>query len=139
MSAKIASYRDLVVCQKAMDAVVDCYATTRRFPPEERFGLASQIQRAAVSIPANIAEGHGKSGPGSYLLNLSHARGSLRELETLVIIASRLSYVKTETQRDLTARFDSIGRMLFKLSTRVAESASRGVPASLKPDAGREE
>jgi len=77
MPGVIRSYRDLTVWQKGVELAVQLHGVTRRFPPHERFGLSSQIQRAAVSIPANIAEGNSKSGKGHYLNHLSHAAGSL--------------------------------------------------------------
>ena len=89
----IRSYRDLEVWQKAMALVVESYRFTNLFPKSETYGLSSQIQRAATSIPANIAEGHGRDHLGDYLHHLSVANGSLMELETHLEIASRLSYV----------------------------------------------
>jgi len=77
MPGVIRSYRDLTVWQKGVELAVQLHGVTRRFPSHERFGLSSQIQRAAVSIPANIAEGNSKSGKGHYLNHLSHAAGSL--------------------------------------------------------------
>src|SRR4249919_2888110 len=103
MSGVIRSYRDLDVWKKGVDLAVDLYAVTRRFPSYEHFAMANQIRRAVVSIPSNIAEGHSKSGPGHYLNHLSHALGSLSELETLLLIASRVGHIKAETHRFLTA------------------------------------
>jgi four helix bundle protein len=128
MAGKIRSYRDLEVWQKAVDLADRCYLLTRTFPVEERYGLASQVRRAAVSISANIAEGHGRSGRGEYLHHLSIARGSLCELETLLLIAERQHFANAETFRDLAAFSDEIGRMLFGLITSVAASSARGVP-----------
>ncbi|MEP7233814.1 MAG: four helix bundle protein [Ignavibacteriota bacterium] len=76
---KIRSYRDLHVWKKSMELVKQIYVLTRQFPPEEKYGLKSQIQRATVSVPANIAEGHGRSHLGDYLRFLSIAKGSLSE------------------------------------------------------------
>lgn len=84
---KITSYRDLVVWTRAMDVVEACYKLTRLLPQSEMYGLSSQIRRAAVSIPANIAEGHGRRNLGEYLQHLSIANGSLKELETRLLIA----------------------------------------------------
>jgi len=89
----IRSYRDLIVWQKAMDLVGECYRLTHSLPKHEIYGLASQIQRASISVPANIAEGHGREHMGDYLRNLSIANGSLMELETHLLIAIRLSYL----------------------------------------------
>jgi four helix bundle protein len=115
---KITSYRDLLVWQRAMDLVVASYRLTQHLPSREIYGLASQIQRASVSIAANIAEGHGRS-LGDYLHHLSMAGGSLRELETHVLIAQRLSYV---SHADAAAVFDmtqQIGRMLATLEPKL--------------------
>jgi four helix bundle protein len=128
MRQKIQSYKDLGVWQKSVELAVNVYALTRRFPPDERYAMVSQIQRAAVSIPSNIAEGWGKSGRGYYLNAISHARGSLRELETLLLIAHRVGYIKRETFRALAERTDEIGRMLFSLSRSVANSEATGRP-----------
>ncbi len=103
------------VWEKAMDLVVESYKVAKLLPKTESYGLASQIQRAAVSIPANIAEGHGREHLGDYLHHLSVANGSLMELETHLLIASRLSYVE---QSDLDQAFSlagEVGRMLTGL------------------------
>jgi four helix bundle protein len=111
----IKSYRDLQVWQKAMDLVVESYKVTRLLPRVETYGLASQIQRSPVSIPANIAEGHGREHLGDYIHHLSVANGSLMELETHFLIASRLSFVETnDLQPVLTITHES-GRMLAGL------------------------
>lgn len=80
-------YRDLLVWQKAMEVVLACYRLSETFPKTETFGLASQLRRAAVSIPANIAEGHGREHLGDYLHHLSIANGSLMEAETHLLLA----------------------------------------------------
>ncbi len=90
MAAK--SYRYLEVWQKSMDLVEAVYRLTVEFPKAEKYGLASQMQRAAVSVPANIAEGYGRTHRGDYTHHLSIARGSFAELETLVTIAVRVRY-----------------------------------------------
>ena len=86
------SYEDLEVWQRAMDLVVDCYDLTRSFPQTEQFGLTAQLQRAAVSVPANIAEGQARRHTREFLRYLTIARGSLAELETHIQIAKRLGY-----------------------------------------------
>jgi four helix bundle protein len=133
MAKRIRSYRDLIVWQKSIDLVDDCYSATRGFPSAETYGLTSQIRRASVSIAANIAEGHGRTGPGQYLHQLSIARGSLRELETLLLISRRQRFVKAETFRSLAGQTDEIGRMLYGLTTKVEASNARGAPASSDP------
>lgn len=124
----IRSYQDLLVWQKSVDLAVGLYTATKPFPSSERFGLTGQILRAGVSIPANIAEGHGKNGPGYFLSHLAHARGSLSELETELIIASRVGFLKAETTRDLAGRTDEIGRMLRGLMASISRSRAKGTP-----------
>ncbi len=115
MNDKIKSYQDLTVWQHAMDLVIECYQLVKHFPSFEQYGLTSQLQRAAVSIPANIAEGHGRAYTKEYLRHLSVAKGSLTELETHIQIAKRLSYCNGEQQNKLLTMTNSIGRMLTGL------------------------
>jgi four helix bundle protein len=93
-------YRDLKVWQKSINLVVLTYRSTRRFPKHELFGITQQIQRAAVSVPANIAEGHGRTTKGEYRNFVSVARGSLKELETLLEIAFHLGYLPAKATRN---------------------------------------
>ncbi|PYV83008.1 MAG: diversity-generating retroelement protein bAvd family protein [Acidobacteria bacterium] len=111
----VRSYRDLKVWQKAMDLVVASYALTKRLPHTELYGLVSQIQRAAVSIPANIAEGHGREHLGDYLHHLSMANGSLMELETHLLVAVRLNYLNNEELDEMSGQTQEVGRMLAGL------------------------
>ena len=101
--AQVRSHRDLVAWQKAMDMVVMIYRATETFPKHELYGLTSQIRRAAVSAPANIAEGQGRRLPGEFIQFLGNARGSLLELDTHLELALRLGYLKTEQHSDLQA------------------------------------
>ena len=105
-------YEELVVWQKAMDLVTDIYKVTATFPADERFGLTSQIRRAAVSIPSNIAEGHGRKSTGAYLNHLSIAHGSLMEVETQLQISARLELVGSDGLSDLISKTNAIGKML---------------------------
>jgi len=114
-SSKVRSYRDLVVWQRAIDLVDAAYRLSRTFPLEERFGLTSQLRRAAVSVPSNIAEGHGREHLGEYLHHLSIANGSLMEFETQVVIAGRMAYVTPETQQRTLDLSGDVGRMLAGL------------------------
>jgi len=109
------SYRDLEVWQKAMDLVVEVYKLTEQFPDKEKFGLAAQIQRAAVSIPANIAEGQGRMHKAENLHHLSYARGSHYELETHLLIAVRLDYIDRETAKPIWELMQVVGRLLSGL------------------------
>jgi len=111
----IISYRDLQVWQKAMDLVVESYKVVSLLPKNEVYSLATQIQRAAVSIPANIAEGHGRDHLGGYLHHLSVANGSLMELETHFLIANKLSYVSEVQLESALERTSELGRMLAGL------------------------
>jgi four helix bundle protein len=108
----VQSYRELLVWQKAMDLVTLVYDTSKAFPVDERFGLTSQIRRAAVSIPSNIAEGQGRMSTAEFIHHLSYSRGSTMELQTQAEIATRLQFIdRSKSERILTA-CDEIGRML---------------------------
>lgn len=111
----IKSYRDLLVWQQAMDLAVRCYAVTGGFPRDELFGLTSQIRRAASSIAANIAEGHGRESAATFVQFLRIAQGSLKEAETHLILAGRLGLVATEELDALLDSCDGLGRMLRSL------------------------
>src|SRR5574341_119035 len=91
-AAKVKSYRDLLVWQKAMLLAKEIYLLTSKFPAEEKFGLTAQMRRAAVSVPSNIAEGHARQGTKEYLQFLSHAGGSLAELDTQTLLAINLNH-----------------------------------------------
>ena len=110
--ANIRNYADLDVWQKAMALVEETYKYSKRLPAEERFGLISQMQRAAVSIPSNIAEGHGGRSTRAYLDHLSIAYGSLMELETQAQIAFRLKYLDKDALGTMMDKTSEIGRML---------------------------
>ena len=112
MSAKIDSYRDLVVWQQAMDLAVASYRATRNWPKEEIYGLTSQIRRAASSVPANIAEGFGRENRGSYQQFLRIAQGSLKELETHLLISHRVGIASDEVIAPLMASSESVGKLL---------------------------
>jgi four helix bundle protein len=112
-----------------MDLVVKCYTGARRFPRSEVYGLASQLQRAAVSVPSNIAEGNGRASTGAYLRHLSIANGSLMEVETHIRVARRLVYFSEVEEQDLLVLSGEVGRMLSALGAslrgqRIVRSAS---------------
>ena len=119
----VTSYRELVVWQKAMALVSVVYKLTSTFPDSERFGLTSQIQRAAVSIPSNIAEGQGRLATKEFRQFLGVARGSLKELETQLLISVDLDYAPLEKVDDCLALTDGIGRMLNALIKALGEEA----------------
>ncbi len=108
----VLSYRDLQVWQHAMDLAVECYAVSKGFPQNEVYGLVSQLRRAAVSVPSNIAEGRARQHSREFLQHLSIAYGSLAEIETLIQIAARLDYVSGEKGDELLEKTAEIGRML---------------------------
>jgi four helix bundle protein len=110
------NYRDLDTWKKAMDLAEAIYASTKDFPKEETYGLLSQIRRAAVSIPSNIAEGQGRESPKDFLRFLSMARGSLCETETQILLATRLTYLKPESTEKLLNLAGEVGRLLNGLS-----------------------
>jgi four helix bundle protein len=108
-------YSDLKVWQKSMELVDELYAVSNQLPQSERFGICSQLQRAAVSIPANIAEGHGRKFTRAFLNHLSIAFGSLMEVETLILIVARRKYIDEDKTALLLAQADEIGKMLSGL------------------------
>ena len=108
-------HRDLKVWQVAIDLAVEAYRVARLLPPEESYELAAQIRRAATSIPANVAEGHGRLLRGEYLHYLSIARGSLKELETHFVVAERLGYLTGEQLVRGFELCDCVSRMLTRL------------------------
>ena len=118
----IKSYQDLKVWQLGMDLVIESYKLTRKFPATEQFSLVNQIRRSAVSIPSNIAEGQGRHHLGDYLRFLSIANGSLKELETLMLIAVRLAYVSATNVGSTLQTADQVGRMLSILQQRLRQS-----------------
>jgi four helix bundle protein len=111
----VRSYRDLKVWHKAMDLAVESYRLSKLLPRDEVYGLVGQIRRAAVSLPANIAEGHGRDHLGDYLHHLSVVNGSLMELETHLLIAKRLGYFTEDPLESVFKLTSEVGRMLSGL------------------------
>jgi four helix bundle protein len=118
---KVKSYKDLTVWEKSVDLVTEIYKITKKFPKEEMYGLTSQITRAAISIPSNLAEGSGRGTSKSFASFLSISRGSLLEVETQLEIAKRLEYISTEKHNEIGAKLDEIGRMLNGLIRKIEE------------------
>jgi four helix bundle protein len=108
----VQSYRDLIAWQKAMDLVTEVYECTQSFPRTEVYGLVSQLRRAAVSVPSNVAEGHARLSTGEFRQFLGHALGSLVEVETQVMIGERLGYLDSKRTAALLDRTAEIGRIL---------------------------
>jgi len=108
-------YKDLVAWQKGMELVAMICDVTEGFPAHEQFGLVSQLRRAAVSVPSNIAEGKAHYSNPDFVRFLRHARGSLAEIETQVLIAQQRQYVPATTASKLTQQLDELGRILSGL------------------------
>lgn len=121
----IESYQDLRVWKAAVDMAVDCYAITRTFPRNELYGMTSQIRRASTSVAANIAEGYGRENLGSYIQFLRIAQGSLKELETLLIVSRRVGLLDMNADRLVFRRTDEVGRMLRALIRSLERSTRR--------------
>jgi four helix bundle protein len=114
--SQILSFRDLDAWKAAMNLVLAAYEVAHQLPPSERFDLAAQIRRAAVSIPSNVAEGQASGPGGRYRHHVRIALGSLAELETQIEIASRLKWVSAEAQRAVADHVANPGRLLHGLS-----------------------
>jgi four helix bundle protein len=117
------TFQDLRIWQEAMDLTEEIYRATVDFPKHELYGLTSQLRRAAISVPSNIAEGKGHRSDPEFVRFLLHARGSLLELQTQLLIARRLQYLSEERTIDLNRRSDSIGRGLNALINRFRAAA----------------
>lgn len=115
----IKSYRDLIVWQKAMDLVVNVYKKTKGFPREELYGLTSQLRRAVVSVPSNIAEGQGRNSTKEFLHHLSIAYGSPCEVGTQVLIAHRLGYLERREVDGFDELSSEVGRLINGLSNKL--------------------
>jgi four helix bundle protein len=110
-----ASFKDLRVWQEAMKFTIEVYRATAEFPRHELYGLSQQLRRAAVSVPSNIAEGKGHRSDREFGHFLLHARGSLLEVQTQVMIAQELKYLQTDDARRLPLFSDAIARSLNSL------------------------
>ena len=119
----IRNYTDLIAWQKAMTLTESVYRTTKTMPREELYGLRSQMRRAAVSIPSNIAEGQGRRTDGEFLHLLSISHGSVRELETQVMLANRLEFLTDDHSRVVLEQCGEVGRLLNGLMNSIASSS----------------
>ncbi len=108
-------HKEVDVWRKSVRLVVDLYKATKRFPPDERFGLTSQIRRASTSVPANIAEGWGRGSTKEYIHFLKIARGSLTELDTHLTVSGELGLVEKNESARIEAAISDIGKMLNRL------------------------
>ena len=121
---KLKSFRDLRVWQAAMDLVEHIYRLTQNFPKSELYGLTSQLQRAAVSVPSNIAEGHTREHTKEFLHHLSIAQASLAELETQLEIAVRLKYVDAAEVNFVLEQVVSLGKQQYALRNALRDRAN---------------
>ena len=115
----VTNYRDLLVWQRSMDLVERVYRIAQKLPDTERWGLTSQMCRAAVSVPANIAEGYGRQSTGEYRHFLSIGRGSLSELETHLLLCQRLGYLETKEVASLLSEVEEILKMMSTLISKI--------------------
>jgi four helix bundle protein len=115
VTTPLKSYRELTVWRDGVALVKACYLVTQTFPKDELFGLTSQIRRSAVSVPANIAEGYGRGSRKDYVRCLMIAQGSLKELETHLIIAVEVGHCPQTQIAPLLSRCDQLGRGLGAL------------------------
>jgi four helix bundle protein len=111
-NGKAQSYRDLLLWQKSISLAKMIYKLTAEFPSEEKFGLVSQMRRAAVSVPSNIAEGQARHTSGEFVLFISHAEGSLAELDTQLTLAVELGFLSSEKSKPCAVLIDELRRML---------------------------
>ena len=117
-------YRDLLVWQKAMELVVAVYHASEALPKSESFGLQSQMRRAAVSIPCNIAEGHGRLNDGHFRQFLATSRGSLFELQTQLELANHLKFLRDEGVQSLMKQCEEVARLINGLLAALEPSAT---------------
>lgn len=113
--SEIRSHRDLIAWQKAVDLCLTIYSVTKAFPSDEKFGLVSQLRRAGVSVASNIAEGYGRGTRQDYIRFLRAARGSIYEIDTQLLIASRLEYLSSESFQKIESQVNECSRILLGL------------------------
>ncbi|MDF0698978.1 four helix bundle protein [Rhizobium sp. MC63] len=121
MATAINSYQDLTVWQRSMDLAVECYGLTKEFPKEEIYGLTSQVRRSAASIAANIAEGYGREATGAYVHHLKIAQGSLKELETHLILSPRVGMTTVSQTQLAHSLITEVAKMLRSLIRRLQD------------------
>ncbi len=124
------SYKDLIAWRKSMELVAEIYKATQKFPKEELYGITSQLRRAAVSVPSNIAEGQARLSPKEFRKFLSDARGSLVEIETQLMISQMLKFLSNEDSERLLNRTCELARILNGLLASIKAIVES--PASLK-------
>jgi four helix bundle protein len=121
-AGQIRDYRDLIVWKEAMEIAELVYSLTRAFPSEEMFGLTSQMRRAAVSIPSNIAEGFGRAQRKLFIQFLRVAQGSLKELETQTLLSGRIGLLPSDQVTELTSRYERLGKRFVQFTRSLERS-----------------
>jgi len=116
------SYKDLRVWKQSVDLALEIYRYTQNFPKHELYGLTSQLRRAAVSVPSNIAEGKGRSSDKELILFLHHSRGSLLELETQIFLARELAYIEEPQAKRLLSQIENLAKALNALINSLKKS-----------------
>ena len=114
------NYKDLIVWQKAMDLAAEIHRLSKAFPREELYGLTSQIRRAAVSVPSNIAEGHARQSTAEFRNFLSISLGSLAEVDTQQLLAQRFEYLTPDQAKETEGLITQIGKMLHSLRNKLS-------------------
>jgi len=122
--SEIRSHRDLIAWQKAVELCVAIYSMTKLFPADERFGLVSQLRRAGVSVASNIAEGYGRGSRQDYVRFLRAARGSLYEIDTQLLLASRLEFMPPSSFQQIESQANECSRILLGLIRSLADDKS---------------
>jgi four helix bundle protein len=118
----VRDYRDLLVWQRAMELAERVYRLTHVFPNEEKFGIISQMRRAAVSVPSNLAEGQARNTTGQFVLFISHAQGSLAELDTQLRLSVTLGFCRQEDLLTITTLVTELQKMLNGLRTSLSRN-----------------
>jgi four helix bundle protein len=121
----IRDFRDLIVWQKSVDLIVEIYTITRRFPEEEKFGITSQLRRAAVSVASNIAEGSGKGTTAELVGFLTTSRSSLRESHSLLIVSQRLDFLTKVEAAKANGLIEEVGKMNSSLRSKLRANPRR--------------
>ncbi len=112
MGTKSGTYKDLIVWQKSIRLVTDIYTLSKNFPIDERYGLVSQLNRAVISVSANIAEGWGRELSKNYLQFLRISRGSLMEVETMILISKNLNFITDKDYIEIQSKIEEVGKIL---------------------------
>lgn len=122
---KVQSFKELIVWVKSHELTLEIYKVTKKFPSDEKYGMVSQMRRAAYSIPANIIEGHSRKSKNEFLQFLAISKGSLEELKYFVILAADLDYISAEEQNKIEGLTSEVSKLLYSFTRKVEEIANR--------------